>query len=64
MHDIKVKTEVINMINNMPEDVSLEDIIEELYFRIKIDKRLKDSEIENEISHETAGRKLSKWLMK
>ncbi|MDH5721589.1 MAG: hypothetical protein OEZ13_13360 [Spirochaetia bacterium] len=64
MSEIKVKNEVIDMIKSLPEDVSIEDILEELYFKIKIDKRLDESERSDGISHQEAGKKLSKWLLK
>ena len=52
------------MIKNLPEDVSIEDIMEELYFKTKIDNRLKESEKNDGISREEAGKRLSKWLIK
>lgn len=36
-----VRENVITMIKNMPQDVSVEDIMEELFFRYEVDQGLK-----------------------
>ena len=36
-----LKENVITMIKNMPQDVSIEDIMAELYFRYEVDQGLK-----------------------
>jgi len=56
------KENIIDMIKNLPEDVSMEDIIEAIYVRKKIEKGLKDSEGGRVYSHEEAKEILKKWL--
>ena len=56
------KQSIIEMIKSLPDDVSMEDIIEAIYVRQKIDKGLKDSEEGNLYSHEEARELLKKWL--
>ena len=56
------KENIIEMIKTLPNDVSMEDIIEAIYVRQKIEKGLKDSEEGKLYTHEEAKQRLSKWL--
>ena len=56
------KENIIQMLKNLPEDISLEDIIEAIYVRQKIEKGLKDSNEGNLYTHEEAKERLEKWL--
>ncbi len=56
------KENIINMIKNLSDDVSMEDIIEAIYVRKKIEKGLKDSEEGRVYTHEEAKELLKKWL--
>jgi len=56
------KENILQMIKNLPDDVSMEDIIEAIYVRKKIEKGLKDSEEGRLYSHEEAKEILKKWL--
>ena len=51
------------MIKNLPDNVSMEDIIEAIYVRKKIEKGMKDSEEGRVYTHEEAKEILKKWLM-
>ena len=57
------KENIINMIKNLPDNVSMEDIIEAIYVRKKIEKGMKDSEEGRVYIHEEAKEILKKWLM-
>ncbi len=57
------KENIINMIKNLPDNVSMEDIIEAIYVRKKIEKGMKDSEEGRVYTHEEAKEILKKWLM-
>jgi len=48
------------MIKDLPDDVSMEDIIEAIYVRQKIEKGLKDSEEVKIYTHEGAKELLEK----
>ncbi|MCH7677869.1 hypothetical protein IID10_00710 [candidate division KSB1 bacterium] len=50
-----VKDEVIKMIQNMPEETSVEDIMAELYFRYQVDEG-------QGIPHEEVEKRMAKWL--
>lgn len=47
-----MKEEAIKVIESLPDDVDLVDIIKELYVRYKIEEGLKDIEKGNVVSHE------------
>jgi len=57
------KEKIIEMIENLPDDISMEDIIEAIYVRKKIEKGLKNSEEGNLYTHEEAKEFLKKWLL-
>ncbi len=61
---MNTKEEVIKLIEKLPESVTLDDIMEQLYFQKKVDRGLKDLEEGCIISHEEAKRRLSQWLQK
>ncbi len=57
-----VKDEVIKMIQNIPEETSVEDIMAELYFRYQVDEGLKQLDEGRGISHEEVEKRMAKWL--
>ena len=56
------KQNVIEMIERLPDDASVEDIMAELYFRQKVDEGLRQLDAGEGIEHEEARRRLGKWL--
>ena len=61
---MRTKEDVIKFIKGLPENVTLEDILEELHIRAKIEKGLQDLKTGKTVSHEEVKEKLSKWLIK
>lgn len=61
---VGVKEQVIQMIRNLPDDVSVEDIMAELYFRLQVDAGLKELDEGKGIPHEEVEKRMSKWLNK
>ena len=59
-----VKEEVIRMIQDMPKDISVEDIMAELYFRYQVDEGLKQLDEGKGIPHEEVEKRMGKWLKK
>jgi len=47
----KVKDEVIRIVNSMPDEITLDDIIEELYFKLQVDAGLKELDEGKGIPH-------------
>jgi predicted transcriptional regulator len=56
------KQEALKMIEQMPADASLEDIMYELYFRQRVDCGLRELDAGKIISHEEVKQSLVKWL--
>lgn len=57
-----IKEDIISMLKNLPDDISVDEIIEAIYVRQKILKGLKDSKEGNLYTHEEAREILEKWL--
>jgi len=58
----KEKENILEMIKSLPNDVGVEEIIEAIYVRQKIQKGLKDSDEGRLFTHEEAKERLAKWL--
>jgi len=61
MPDTSLKQKVIDSIEKLPENASLDDIIERIYFIHKIEVGLKQSEQGDVISHKDVLKKIEKW---
>jgi predicted transcriptional regulator len=57
-----MKKYVIKMIEEFPEDITVSDIMAELYFRQNVDEGLKELDEGKGISHEEAKKRLNRWL--
>jgi predicted transcriptional regulator len=58
------KEQVQQILEMLPEDVSLEDIQYHIYVRQKIEQGLEDAEAGRVVSHAEVQRRLAKWLTK
>jgi ABC-type uncharacterized transport system ATPase subunit len=59
---MKVKEKVIKMIEELPEDITVSDIMAELYFRQNVDEGLKELDEGKGISQDEAKKRLNQWL--
>lgn len=59
-----VKDEVRKMLDNLPDDITFEDVQYHIYVREKIEKGLKDVEEGRVISHEEIEKRMAGWLGK
>ncbi len=59
-----VKDAVIGAIRALPDDVTVEDILESLYVRQKIETGLRQCETGQTLTHDDATKRLGKWLNK
>ena len=57
-----IKENVIAMIQQMPDDASVADIMAELYFRQKVDKGLRELDEGKGIPHEEVKERMKEWL--
>jgi len=60
----EIKQQVIKMIQNLPDEVSLDEIMAELYFRLQVDAGLKELNDGKRIPHEEVQKQMSKWLLR
>jgi predicted transcriptional regulator len=60
----KEKDQVIEMIRLLPDDSTIDDIMEVLYFRMQVDRGLKELDEGTSIPHQHVRDRLSKWLEK
>jgi hypothetical protein len=58
LRKMRVKEKVIKMIEELPEDVTVSDIMAELYFRQNVDEGLKELDEGKGINHEEAKKRL------
>jgi predicted transcriptional regulator len=58
----QTKQAVLQMIRQLPDKVSVEDIMYELYFRQRVDRGLRELEKGRTIPHKEVKRRLAKWL--
>jgi predicted transcriptional regulator len=56
------KDEVRELLDNLPDDASLEDIQYHLYVRQKIQRGLSAAERGRTITHDEVVRRMSRWL--
>jgi predicted transcriptional regulator len=59
-----IKEEVIKMIQSLPDEVTIDDIMAELYFKLQVDAGLKELDEGKGIPHEEVEKRLSKWLLR
>jgi predicted transcriptional regulator len=59
-----VKQQVMKMIESLPDEITVDDIMAELYFKMQVDAGLKELDEGKGIPHEEARERLSKWLSK
>jgi predicted transcriptional regulator len=57
-----VKQEVIKMIQNLPDETTIDDIMAELYFKSQVDAGLKELDEGKGIPHEEVEKRMSKWI--
>ena len=60
--EMTAKKAALELIRRLPENVSIREIIAELYFRQKVDAGLRELDLGKGVSHERAKRRLKKWL--
>ncbi len=60
----ELKQQVIQTIQSLPDDVTLDDIMAELYFKLQADAGLKELDEGKGIPQEEVEKRMSKWLTK
>ena len=61
---VGVKEQVIQMIQSLPEDITIDDIMAELYFKLQVDAGLEELDAGKGIPHEEVETRMFQWLSK
>lgn len=56
------KEKVLQAIRELPDEMTIEEAMERLYFLYKIEKGLRQADSGQKISHAEAKKRLQKWL--
>ena len=56
------KEKVLKVINELPEEMTIEDAMEQLYLLAKIEKGIEQANGGEKVSHEEAKKRMQKWL--
>ncbi|WP_025025858.1 hypothetical protein [Caldalkalibacillus mannanilyticus] len=59
---MSTKQEIIDMIKNMPDNTTVDDVMEKLYIRAKIESAIKQIDEGKGIPHNQVKEKFKKWL--
>ncbi len=57
-----IKQEVIELIQRMPDDADIDDIMYELYFRQKVDASLQRLDNGEGVPHDEVKKRFRRWL--
>lgn len=57
-----IKQQVLEMVKSLPEDVSLDDILAEIYFKAQVDAGLKELDEGRGLPHEEVEKRMAKWV--
>ena len=55
------KEQVLDMVRNLPDDVTIDDILAEIFFKAQVDAGLKELDDGSGIPHEEVEKRMSKW---
>jgi hypothetical protein len=61
---LKEKEKIIEMIQSLPDDSTVDDIMDELFFRIHVNRGLEELDEGKSIYHSQIKTRLSQWLTK
>lgn len=61
MADTTVKAKVLKAIADLPQEATLEDVMERLYLLYKIEKGLEQVEAGDTVTHEEAMKRVKTW---
>lgn len=61
MAEITLKQKVMESIDKLPPDASMDEIIERIYFIHKVETGLKQSEEGDLVDHEEVRKKIDEW---
>ena len=57
-----LKEQVIQLIRQLPDDITIDDILSELYFKLQVDGGLRELDEGKGIPHQEVRERMSKWV--
>ena len=57
-----IKEKVIQMIQKLPDDVTVDDIFSEIYFKLQVDSGLRELDEGKGVPHQKVKERMSKWV--
>ena len=57
-----LKEQVIQLIRQLPDDITMDDILSELYFKLQVDGGLRELDEGKGIPHQEVRERMSKWI--
>ena len=61
-HVVLTKEQMLKAIQDLPDDASVDEAVDRLYFLEKIERGIAEAHAGRTVSHEEALRRLSRWL--
>lgn len=59
---ITTKERVIELVKALPDNATMDDVLEEIYFKLQVDQGIAELDRGESIPHEEVERRLAKWL--
>lgn len=59
---ITTKEQVIELVKALPDNATMDDVLEEIYFKLQVDQGIAELDRGESIPHEEVERRLAKWL--
>ena len=60
----RIKEQVIQMIQTLPDEVTVDEVMAELYFKLQVDAGLRELDEGKGIPHEEVEKRISRWVIK
>lgn len=59
---VTTKEQIIELVKALPDNATMEDVLEEIYFKLQVDQGIAELDRGESIPHEEVERRLAKWL--
>ena len=53
---------ILNTVQALPDEIKIEEVMEKLYFLLKVEEGISQADLKQSITHEEAKKRLDKWL--
>jgi len=59
-----LKEQVIQLVQQLPGDITIDDILSELYFKLQVDEGIRELDEGKGIPHQEVKERMSEWVSK